>query len=344
MKHIVFVAAHFANKQYPLYYTAWATHFVQAFVQHNKQLTITVISNNQNAITIALQPYCSIHITEAAIGNNSKTVWQQVLLPLALKKLNTHVVVHLFNTQLAGSILQFAIHPFTQLPIAKKLNANHHIVGFHQPAQQIVQYYPIAAFAPIQQTSAVNNITQGNAYFVAFVQYAQVEKITQLLKAFSLFKKRLLSNMYLLLIDETDTAKPAIELLLCSYKYKSSVLLLHESMPNAANFIAYAYASMYMDSADTLQWPLLQSMQLQVPCLVLETEHNKAIAKDAALYTTDTVEMIAGQLIAIYKNEQQRQQICNACAVQAKQYTPLQTVQQLLHVLEPKLCSRTAKD
>lgn len=168
----------------------------------------------------------------------------------------------------------------------------------------------------------------GKEYFLASVGGLPPMDIVSLLKAFSLFKKRQLSNMQLILMDgPAGVLKPASsqmgqtgkadkatrELIgrLETYKYRQDLHWFDDpSAEDRAGLIGAAYAILFPSGGETLGTALLNSWQAEVPVIATDIGRLPGIAGAAALYGgPDNPSTLATQLMLIYKDEALRQDL-----------------------------------
>lgn len=142
-------------------------------------------------------------------------------------------------------------------------------------------------------------------FFLCRMNLARQENIIQVLKAFSLFKKRQKTSMKLILTGEAGTKKKQFESLINTYKYKDEVVVLHElDLREQSQLLRSAYAVLFVEAQ---KWNVLSELDIisaGVPLLTASSSVLKEISGDAALYfdLTDAKD-IADKLMLIYKDE-----------------------------------------
>lgn len=163
--------------------------------------------------------------------------------------------------------------------------------------------------------------TQGKAYFLYSGAINQNSNLINLLKAFTLFKKRQKSNMLLVIAGEADAAFTNE---LKTYKLRQEVLVLEKLQPEELNKItAAAYALVYPVWYADFTITALQALACEVPLIVSHTGALPAIFEDAALYVEPgNINNIADQLMHIFKDEDKLQQLVNSGKSVIKQYQP----------------------
>jgi len=167
------------------------------------------------------------------------------------------------------------------------------------------------SFQPIgwQERELVKDqYTGGKEFFLYRGALGQNEDIIVLLKAFSLFKKRQLSNMQLLLAPPEADLDKGFQQKLETYKYRSDVVI-QKGMPLAElskiTAAAYAFIHPFAYGHDTL--PLIECLQCGTPMIVSQRGVLPEIAADAALYADPALpENIAEEMKTIYKDENLR--------------------------------------
>lgn len=136
------------------------------------------------------------------------------------------------------------------------------------------------------------------------------EEIVQLLKAFSLFKKRQRSNLQLVFAGANT---PSLRDLLGTYKYRDDIHWAdgRPDDPSAGmasarphELMSAAYAVLFPFEDGTLGTTLLNAWKAGVPALVARTSRLLEMVDDAAAIAgVDDPPALAGYLMAIYKDE-----------------------------------------
>jgi hypothetical protein len=143
--------------------------------------------------------------------------------------------------------------------------------------------------------------TEGHEYFVSECSQLTQPQMITLLKAFSIFKKRLKSGIQLVLINKMGE-NPIKDFHI--YKYRQEVQIIpFESKTQEAGILAAAYAAVYLPSAMTANDWGLQCMHCGIPLICLEYENSHTIYDDAAILTTSDEKKIAEYLMLLYKDE-----------------------------------------
>ncbi|MGC4035329.1 MAG: glycosyltransferase [Chitinophagaceae bacterium] len=155
--------------------------------------------------------------------------------------------------------------------------------------------------------------SKGKEFFLYTGAINNAANLVNLLKAFSLFKKRQQSG-FQLLICTTDTAIDAAILnLLDTYKYKADVQLI-KNLPVdvCAALMASAYAVVYPVLTNGLILPFFQATQCHVPAILNDSPFIRAIAGEVSLYVdAANSQDIAERMMQIYKDERLRSELIN---------------------------------
>lgn len=148
----------------------------------------------------------------------------------------------------------------------------------------------------------------GVEYFVVVGSLDPNNNILPLLKAFSALKRRLHSNMKLVLAGAATAAGAEISASLASYKYRDDVVWLKESdQETLSRLVAGAYALIYTSRSDGMAMPVYAAMQCQVPVISLDGPVAREAGGDAVIYTDpDSLEDLADKMCLLYKDEQLR--------------------------------------
>ena len=143
----------------------------------------------------------------------------------------------------------------------------------------------------------------GREYFFVDAMAASEEEVIRLLKAFSLFKKRQLSNLRLLV---SGWLTPGLRVKLETYKYRDEVSFF-ETRAADDRLMDAAYAALFPFEGDSLGMGLLRAWQTGVPAFVKADGRMREIAGDAALGVMDgDPGSLAAQLMSVYKDESLR--------------------------------------
>ena len=182
------------------------------------------------------------------------------------------------------------------------------------------------SFKPIsfEEQTAVKEKYTGGAEFFLYTGAIQPRKnLLNLLKAFSIFKRRMQSGMKLVLAGLLAWKNDEFLSLLKTYKYKEEVVLtgyLEES--ELARLTASAYAAVYPSFFEGFGVPVLEAMQCGVPALTSKDSSMEEISEGVGLYFDPyNVDDVAYKLMFIYKNEDERKALIEKGKPVAAKYT-----------------------
>jgi glycosyltransferase involved in cell wall biosynthesis len=201
------------------------------------------------------------------------------------------------------------------------------IVLSHMLEQDVLQYAPDAAaklrvllpaidssYQPLQweDREEVKSTHAGSVeYFVAVGSIHPKNNLMPLLKAFSALKRRLHSNMKLLLVGSETAAGADIINSLPSYKYRNDVVLVPDAdQATLAQIVAGAYALIYTTRFAGVAIPVYAAMQCDVPVIALEGAAAREAGGEAVLYTDpENLEDLADKMCLLYKDEELRSRL-----------------------------------
>ena len=185
----------------------------------------------------------------------------------------------------------------------------------------ILRHYPFAAgkvdvvhnaadpaFQPIdwaERQQAMDRFADGCAYFLVVGSIHPRKNLINLLKGFSIFKKRQRSNMKLVITGRLAWQNGDFEEMLSRYAYRSDVRLTGY-LPSADMplLVGGAYALVYPSLWEGFGIPVLEAMQAGVPVLCSDNSAMPEVAGEAGLFFDPLQpEDIALQLSRVYKDE-----------------------------------------
>lgn len=171
-----------------------------------------------------------------------------------------------------------------------------------------------SCFQPVSETikeQTKAQYTSGKEFFLYSGAIHPRKNLINLLKAFSLFKKRMQSNMKLVLAGRLAWKYESFLNDLNTYKYRKDVVLTHY-LPEKelARLTASAYALVYPSLYEGFGVPVLEAMQCRVPVLTSARTAMQEIANGAALYAEATrPEDLADKMMRLYTDEALRDEL-----------------------------------
>jgi hypothetical protein len=204
--------------------------------------------------------------------------------------------------------------------------ANHIIADNHWVASQLEMRHPASsskttvlpvifqpAFVPIlweQRDSVLNLYSNDIEYFYCYNNYVTKPYMKLLLKAFSLFKKRMKSSLQLVLIQSTKEP-PVADFHL--YKYRKEVHLhVTKDVAIEAAIVGASFAGIFLQPD---VWGDLGASHCiktgNVP-IVPDTENNRQLYGNAAHYVGEGEQALADALMLLYKDDNYKQELSKA--------------------------------
>jgi glycosyltransferase involved in cell wall biosynthesis len=168
----------------------------------------------------------------------------------------------------------------------------------------------VRTVSPEEREKTKATRTEGREFFLADVSGAGKEVVVNLLRAFSLFKKRQLSNMRLVLTGRLNGSESGIKELLKTYKYRQDVQWPEGAAGEGTELAGAAYAVLFPFDGHSLGTALLNTWKAGVPAIVANGGLLQEMADGAALgIATADPSSLAARLMAVYKDEQLRRDL-----------------------------------
>jgi glycosyltransferase involved in cell wall biosynthesis len=318
---------------------------IQRFAESNDEHSILLLSDKETAGLNIVATNIRVETFSPIIKSNiSLKYWYDVKLAAAAKKLKADLLINLgsfcsLGTKLPQLLvmdnLDFIHHPkaystskqlFYKLyqkkffAKAKKIIALNEWIKqelvnqFNIPAEKIVVVPPIANqhFAPInfeQRESIKDGFADGREYFL-FIndEKQQQDRMMNLLKAFSLFKKWQQSSMKLLVMGKVDDVTMEK---LKTYKHRDDVELMGDlSKEQHVKVLAACYAFLDISFHKGFTNRIAAAFQSGVPVIASNETEIPEMPSGSALHANPTdVEEIANQLKLVYRDEKLRSQL-----------------------------------
>jgi glycosyltransferase involved in cell wall biosynthesis len=201
------------------------------------------------------------------------------------------------------------------------------------PAKIDVVYNGVKeVFRPVEPSMAAqvkDEFTGGLDYFLYLGAIQPRKNLINLLKAFSIFKKRQQSSMKLVITGRMAWKNESFLELMNTYKYRDEVVMtgyLEET--KVANLLGSAYALVYPSLFEGFGVPVLEAMAAGIPALTSAKTSMEEIAGDAGLYfDADNFEDIAEKMMLIYKDESLRKRLVDRGRERASAFSWQQSAQ-----------------
>lgn len=178
--------------------------------------------------------------------------------------------------------------------------------------------------------------TDGKEYFIYVGSIHPRKNLMNLLKAFSVFKKKMKSNMQLVIAGRLAWKFDAFTEGLKTYKYRNEVHLLgYLPQEELIELTASAYAMVYPSLFEGFGVPPLEAMMCEVPVITSAVSSMPEIYGDAALYANpESFDDIADKMMLLYKDEQLRTNLIVKGKLQANKYSWDKTAALLWNCIE----------
>lgn len=165
--------------------------------------------------------------------------------------------------------------------------------------------------------------TEGKEYFLYTGAIHPRKNPINLLKAFSVFKKKQQSNMKLVMAGRLAWKYGSFMEKMKSYKYRNDVVLTGYLEENElVKLMGSAYALVYPSFLEGFGVPVLEAMQCNIPVITSSNSSMEEIAGDAALFADPaSFEDIAEKMMLIYKDEKLRESLILKGQLIAPQFT-----------------------
>lgn len=196
------------------------------------------------------------------------------------------------------------------------------------PGEKINIIYSAAKeiFKPVEESikeKVKNKYTGGKEFFIYVGAVHPRKNLLNILKAFSVFKKRQQSNFKLIIAGRLAWKNDKLIESLKTYKYKEDIIMPGYVEENElANLLASAYCLVYPSLYEGFGVPPLEAMQCHVPVITSQDSSMQEICSDAALYADPRSHAdIADKMMVIYKDETLRNGLIKKGNELCKQYS-----------------------
>jgi glycosyltransferase involved in cell wall biosynthesis len=210
------------------------------------------------------------------------------------------------------------------------------VQGIDPAKFEVVSAWPSEVVTPL--SSAEKEVVKqqyaaGKEYFLADVAPSDQEGITQLLKSFSLFKKRQLSNLQLILAGSKPSPESKLNHLLETYKYRQDIHWC-ETADAEKRLTGAAYALLFPFERKTLGIPVLNAWKAGVPVIIGKESGFRDWAGEGVLVADKgDPASLAGHLMAVYKDEELRKDLIGKGLSRVAVYSEQETLSEIAAAL-----------
>lgn len=224
------------------------------------------------------------------------------------------------------------VSAFSKKDIAKQYPIN-------MPVVDIVYSAAKKSFTPLnseERKAVKDKYTAGREFFIYTGAIHPRKNLMNLLKAFSVFKKRQQTNMKLVLVGRLAWKYDSFKKSLASYKYRDDVLMTgYIEEEELARLTASAYGSVYPSLWEGFGVPVLEAMQSAVPVITATGSPMQEISNGAALYADVSSHTdLADKMMLLYKDEKLRNELIQRGLEVAKEYSWDRTARLLWQSIE----------
>ncbi|MEP7318465.1 MAG: glycosyltransferase [Panacibacter sp.] len=309
-----------------------------------------------------------LHIVIPATGGFLLKYWYSVKLPSVFKKYNINKALCLYGIATNAAIEQlilfhdiFLLQPnkkmlpwqqFAAKRLKKSTATVQHVITYSHHAKELFEnanganpqktillpYTVSEAFKPLEWHDKLyikSRFAENKEFFVAVLPGDDEKTFTELLKAFSKFKKWQQSSMQLILLPKEEGFSAAIEEKLDSYKYKDDVKLVNEAdKKETADLMASAYALLHIAGSDADLLAVTAALQSATPVIAFYTESLYEYCGDAGILIKEPgYEALGNELIQLYKNETLRGSMSEAAAKKSELFQQKKHAENLWQLL-----------
>lgn len=195
------------------------------------------------------------------------------------------------------------------------------------------------AFEWEEREQIKSDYTDGREYLFYPGEIADQQKIINLLKAFSILKKRLRSNMVLVLAGPLSENFKSFPELLGTYYFRKDVKWIKKiTLEDRMRLTGAAYAMICPDTPEDFRPEILEAFKCRVPVLAADNALTREIGEEAIVYFDPlNVETSGNVFCELYKDENNRARQIALGDIQAKKFSWENTIALLWKTLNQAL-------
>ena len=200
--------------------------------------------------------------------------------------------------------------------------------------------YQALTHKEIEETK--DGYTAGRNYFLFISGIHQPINLINTLKAFSIFKKRQLSNMKLVVLNCHNKISASEQEKLDTYKYKDDLVFVEsDTETQVKKLMAAAYAVLFPSFQNDNYNYLIKTMQNGTAIITSDIEVFKEILGDAALYVNpNDINSIANEMQHVYKKEDVRKNKIELGFLQLQKFSWENSSNKFWSIIENRLNTR----
>ncbi|CAN5243736.1 hypothetical protein BH20BAC1_BH20BAC1_06880 [soil metagenome] len=179
---------------------------------------------------------------------------------------------------------------------------------------------------------------EGCDYFICAGENSNPGHFTKILQAFTLFKKRLKSNMKFILYTSNQSVNASLKELLSNYTLKDEVKIVEtNSQKHLLTLIMSSYAYIGGGSSSDFGSGLIAAMYLGTLVIAEDRKVNKEYCGDAALYfDMQDQKGLSEKMMLVYKDEAYRKTLISKGKAQGSIFTWEASISRVWNLVEAK--------
>ena len=168
-----------------------------------------------------------------------------------------------------------------------------------------------------------NRYSEGNHFFIFVGALSPRKNVTNLLKAFDLFKNKSQNNFKLLIVGEKMFKTKSLEKAYKNMKFKDEVIFTGRMNPSELrNLYGASYALTFVSNFEGFGIPILEAMNCNTAVITSNVTSMPEVAGEAALLVNPfSVESIAETLLEIYEDKNLRKRLIEKGVHQCKKFS-----------------------
>lgn len=303
----------------------------------------------------------NIQLKPPAFAGFWKQSWMTRQFAAVVKSEQPAAVICIDGSSIKTNIPQCVFITSNNNTLVKKTDLTVYLVAFSGYLRQLLVekgYQPdrITVIRPVASNLFVppdwdtreaikRKYAQQAEYFFLQAGNMSADRVVNVLKAFSIFKKWQKSTARLLISVTGYAATEGWMKLLPSYKFREHVVV-QQSISNEENALitASAMCVLYFPDLDATGIDLLGCIQAHVPVITYNNGAIQETIEDAALYcNADDVEEIAEKMKKIYRDEKLRNQLMQTLVKRAETLSDYNPAKRLWEAVEHMLAESSSR-